>query len=83
MCNASLSGLVAITAGCDAIDLPFAALTGTVAGAIYCCASAARARLRIDDVVDAFAVHGVSGAWGCIAYGLFARGEPEHPLHLH
>ena len=34
---------------------------------------ALRKRLRIDDVVDAFAVHGGSGAWGCLALGLFER----------
>ena len=74
MClNASLAGLVAITAPCDVCDAFGAIIIGAVAGVLvvfgvwfldYV--------LRIDDPVGAVAVHCLNGIWGTIAVGLFA-----------
>ena len=74
--GALLSGLVSITAGCDVID-PWASLiVGAVAAPVFRASSVMlRSKLRIDDVVDAFAVRGATGAWGCVAVGLFHRHE--------
>ncbi|EXJ17063.1 ammonium transporter [Imhoffiella purpurea] len=71
--NAAIGGLVAITAGCASIDLPFAVLTGFVAGILVCLGQDLMARLRLDDVVGAIPVHGFCGVWGTLAAGLFHR----------
>ena len=64
--NASLAGLVAITAGCDCVS-PFGAFViGVVAGDNIA---------RIDDPVGAVSVHMVNGIWGTVAVGLFSTGE--------
>ena len=69
--NGVLSGLVAVTAGCD-VYTPWAAIAvGCGAAAVYTCANSIIRSLQIDDVVDAAAVHGAAGCWGCIAVGLF------------
>ncbi|KAL1514907.1 hypothetical protein AB1Y20_003987 [Prymnesium parvum] len=72
-CNALLAGLVAITSGCDAMDAPGAIATGVLAVFAYHSAVRLLKFNEIDDVVEAFAVHGASGLWGCIATGLFHR----------
>jgi len=70
--NGSLSGLVAVTAGC-AIFEPWAAiLTGVVAGWVYIGGSNWLIRRRIDDAVDAIPVHMLNGIWGLLAVGLCA-----------
>ena len=68
--NGVLGGLVGITAGCAALTPPFAILTGAVAGAIVVYATRGLERI-VDDPVGAIAVHGVCGAWGTVAAGLF------------
>lgn len=68
--NGVLGGLVSITAGCAALTPPFALLTGAVAGAIVVYATRGIDRFA-DDPVGAIAVHGVCGAWGTLAAGLF------------
>ncbi|MFP4227905.1 MAG: ammonium transporter [Salinivenus sp.] len=68
--NGVLGGLVGITAGCAALTPPFAILTGAVAGAIVVYATRAL-EMVVDDPVGAIAVHGVCGAWGTLAAGLF------------
>ena len=68
--NGVLGGLVGITAGCAALTPPFAILTGAVAGAIVVYATRGLERI-VDDPVGAIAVHGVCGAWGTMAAGLF------------
>jgi len=70
--NGTLSGLVAITAGCSVIYPSCAAFVGFVAGAVYLGASKLLVKFRIDDVVDAIPVHLANGLWGCIAVGLLA-----------
>jgi Amt family ammonium transporter len=70
--NGALAGLVAITAGCDIMSAPMAALTGAIGGIIVVGSVMFFDRLRIDDPVGAVSVHGVCGAWGTLAIGLFS-----------
>ena len=74
MClNASLAGLVAITAGCDVTDALGAIIIGSVAGLLVCFGVWFLDNvLRVDDTVGAVAVHMMNGIWGTIAVGLFA-----------
>lgn len=74
MClNASLAGLVAITAPCDVTDAVGAAVIGAVAGVLVVFGVwLLDYKLHIDDPVGAVAVHGCNGIWGTIAVGLFA-----------
>ncbi len=74
MClNASLAGLVAITAPCDTTDCLGAAIIGIVAGLLVCFGVwLLDYKLRIDDPVGAVAVHCLNGMWGTIAVGLFS-----------
>ncbi|XME01383.1 ammonium transporter [Lachnospiraceae bacterium C1.1] len=74
MClNASLAGLVAITAPCDVTDAFGASIIGIVAGLLVCFGVwFLDHKLRIDDPVGAVAVHCLNGIWGTIAVGLFA-----------
>ena len=74
MClNASLAGLVAITAGCDVTDALGAAIIGIVGGLLVCFGVwFLDHKLRIDDPVGAVAVHMLNGIWGTLAVGLFA-----------
>jgi Amt family ammonium transporter len=75
MCNGMLAGLVAITAPCAYVGPGSALLIGLIAGILVVeAAFFVERRLRIDDPVGAIAVHGVNGAWGCVALGLFADG---------
>jgi ammonium transporter, Amt family len=75
MCNGMLAGLVAITAPCAFVNAPGACLIGIIAGILVVEAAFFIERtLKIDDPVGAIAVHGVNGAWGCLALGLFADG---------
>jgi ammonium transporter, Amt family len=69
--NGALAGLVAITAGCDVMSVPFAALTGLIGGIIVVCSCVFIDRLKIDDPVGAVSVHGVCGLWGTMAVGVF------------
>jgi Amt family ammonium transporter len=74
-CNGMLAGLVAITAGC-AFVAPWAAVViGIIAGLVVCYSvELFDQKLRIDDPCGAISVHGMCGAWGVIAVGLFADG---------
>jgi Amt family ammonium transporter len=75
MCNGMLAGLVAITAPCAFVSAPVAVLIGAIAGVLVVAAALfIEHRLHIDDPVGAIAVHGVNGAWGIVALGLFANG---------
>jgi len=84
--NGLLTGLVAITAGCAAVECWAAVVIGIVAGWVYLGASKLLIKLRIDDAVDAIPVHLFGGAWGLVATGLFsapelmekAYGQSEH-----
>ena len=71
--NASLAGLVAITAPCDVTDAFGAIVIGFVAGLLVVFGVwFLDYKLRIDDPVGAVAVHMMNGIWGTIAVGLFA-----------
>lgn len=76
--NASLAGLVAITAPCADVDALGSIIIGAVAGVLvvfgvwfldYV--------LKVDDPVGAVAVHGFNGVWGTLAVGLFATGNGQ------
>ena len=80
MClNASLAGLVAITAPCDVTDAAGAAAIGAVAGLLVVFGVwLLDYKLHVDDPVGAVAVHMMNGIWGTLAVGLFATSSaPE------
>jgi len=75
-CNGLLGGLVAITASCAFVAPAAAALIGVIAGLLVpFFVELIERRFRVDDPVGAIAVHGVCGAWGTIAVGIFADGS--------
>ena len=82
MClNASLAGLVAVTAGCDALDALGASIVGIVAGiVVVIVVEVLDLKLHIDDPVGAVGVHCANGIWGTIAVGLLAN--PDAPAEL-
>ena len=83
MClNASLAGLVAITAPCDVTDALGAAIIGSVAGLLVVFGVwLLDYKLHVDDPVGAVAVHCMNGIWGTIAVGLFATDTaPEYAI---
>jgi len=77
-CNGILAGLVSITAGCNAVKPWEAVIIGLIGGLLYQATSMIMIRMKVDDVVDAFAVHGVNGLWGILALGFF--GDPSHGI---
>lgn len=73
--NASLAGLVAITASCDCTDALGSMLIGAISGILVVAAiEIIDKKLCVDDPVGAVAVHMVNGIWGTIAVGLFSTG---------
>jgi Amt family ammonium transporter len=75
MLNGMLAGLVAITAPCGFVSVGGSAIIGLISGILVIEATLfIDQKLRVDDPVGAIAVHGVNGAWGCLALGLFADG---------
>jgi Amt family ammonium transporter len=71
--NGALAGLVAITAGCYNVSGVGALLIGAIAGVVVVLSVYFIDKvLKIDDPVGAISVHGVSGAWGTMAAGLFS-----------
>lgn len=76
LCNGLLAGLVAITAPCAFVNSISSVIIGAVAGILVIVAyNFVDRKLKIDDPVGAFAVHGVNGAWGALSLGLFADGS--------
>jgi len=73
MCNGILAGLVSVTGNCVVVEPWAAAVIGAIGAAVYYGFSALIKKLKIDDPLDASAVHGACGAWGVIAAGLFAK----------
>ena len=72
--NGALAGLVAITAGCANVTPLSAVIIGAIAGIIVVFSVVFLDRIKIDDPVGAVSVHGVNGAWGTLAAGLFNIG---------
>lgn len=72
--NGTLAGLVGITAPCASVSTSSAVIIGLVAGilVVYSCLFFERT-LKIDDPVGAISVHGICGAWGTLAVGLFGQ----------
>jgi Amt family ammonium transporter len=69
--NGALAGLVGITAGCANVTPTSSIVIGAIAGVIVVFAVVFFDKIRIDDPVGAISVHGVCGAWGTLAAGLF------------
>ena len=82
MClNASLAGLVGVTAGCDAYDALGSGIVGIVSGIlVVVVVELLDLKLHIDDPVGAVGVHMANGIWGTIAVGLLAN--PDAPAGL-
>lgn len=73
--NASLAGLVAITAPCDCVDAFGSIIIGAVSGIlVVVVVEGLDKKLHIDDPVGAVGVHLANGVWGTIAVGLFSKG---------
>ncbi|MFW6268866.1 MAG: ammonium transporter, partial [Bacillota bacterium] len=70
--NGALAGLVGITAGTASVNNVGAIIIGTLSGIIVVYAVEFFDRIQVDDPVGAIAVHGVCGAFGTIAAGIFA-----------
>jgi len=71
----AVAGLVAITPGCAFVS-PLGAIAVGAGAAVICYAAVTllKPRLGYDDSLDVFGVHGVGGAWGALATGIFATG---------
>lgn len=88
--NSILAGLVASSAPCASVEPEDAVVIGVIAAIFYEACSQAVLYFKIDDVLDAFAVHGGGGLWGVLAVGLFAhqdllfrvRGDHENDFGL-
>jgi Amt family ammonium transporter len=68
----AVAGLVAITPASGYVTVGGALVIGLVAGGLCYSATLLRSRLKVDDALDVFAVHGVGGMFGAIATGIFA-----------
>ena len=72
-CNGILTGLVSVTAGCAAVTSWAAVIIGILSGAVYFATAELVLRIfKVDDVLNAFAVHAAGGLWGLLAAALFA-----------
>jgi Amt family ammonium transporter len=72
--NGILAGLVGITANCDVVSNYSSVAIGAIAGGLVVFGVLLLDRLRIDDPVGAWPVHGLCGVWGGVATGLFGSG---------
>lgn len=72
--NGALAGLVGITAGCANVLPHSAVVVGAVAGVLVVFSVLFFDRIKVDDPVGAISVHGVCGAWGTLAAGIFNIG---------
>ena len=69
--NGALAGLVGITANCDSVTNVEAIIIGLIAGVLVVYGNILLQKLKIDDAVGAWPVHGLCGIWGGIATGIF------------
>ena len=72
--NGALAGLVAITAPCATVSPLSAVIIGAIAGILVVFSVIFFDKIRVDDPVGAISVHGVNGAWGTLAAGIFNMG---------
>ncbi|MGH2425733.1 MAG: ammonium transporter, partial [bacterium] len=73
LCTGSVAGLVAVTPAAGYVTVSGALVIGLVAGALcYAAVHLTKKRLRVDDALDVFGVHGIGGLWGALATGIFA-----------
>ncbi len=72
--NGTLAGLVAITAPCDGVTPVQSIIIGAVAGILVVAGVKLLDKLKIDDPVGAWPVHGLNGIWGGISFGIFNSG---------
>jgi Amt family ammonium transporter len=72
--NGALAGLVAITAGCANVSPAGSVAIGAVAGILVVVSVLFFDKIKVDDPVGAVSVHGVCGAWGTLAAGIFNIG---------
>ena len=72
--NGALAGLVAITSPCATVTPMSAVMIGAIAGVIVVFSVLFFDKIRVDDPVGAISVHGVCGAWGTLAAGIFNIG---------
>ncbi|MDF9408914.1 ammonium transporter [Pelotomaculum isophthalicicum JI] len=78
--SGAVAGLVAITPASGFVEPMSAIIIGLVAGMLcYLAVGVVKAKLRYDDSLDAFGVHGIGGTWGALATGLFAT-KAVNPL---
>ncbi|MFZ5995661.1 MAG: ammonium transporter [Thermodesulfobacteriota bacterium] len=78
--NGVLAGLVAITSSCATVTPLSAVIIGAVGGVLVVFAVLFFDRIKIDDPVGAISVHGVNGAWGTLAAGIFNIGGTSAKL---
>jgi Amt family ammonium transporter len=72
--NGAIAGLVAITAGCANVSPTSSIIIGAIAGILVVFSVIIFDRIRVDDPVGAISAHGVCGAWGTLAAGIFNMG---------
>ena len=75
--NGALAGLVGITACCDCMSNGMSIVVGAVAGVLVICGILMLDKLKIDDPVGAWPVHGLCGVWGCMAIGILPNAHLE------
>ncbi len=78
--NGALAGLVAITAPCATVSPVSAVIIGAVGGILVVMSVMFFEKIRVDDPVGAISVHGVNGAWGTLAAGIFNIGGTSFKL---
>ena len=81
--TAAVAGLVAITPACGAVS-PMGAIAVGLGASVICYAAVTLVKpaLGYDDSLDAFGVHGVGGAWGALAAGIFAVGIESNAAQI-
>ncbi len=80
--NGALAGLVGITAGCANVSPTSAVIIGAVSGILVVLSVVTIDKMHIDDPVGAISVHGVCGAWGTLAAGLFNMGGTSSKIMI-
>jgi ammonium transporter, Amt family len=76
MMSGALGGIISVAAGLDLYWPPMAFVIAAIGGVLMPIVARQVERFRIDDAVGAVALHGVVGAWGVVAVGIFAAGYP-------